>query len=39
MRNKYDLNKMNDDSKFWSVVMVTIGLVAISLVIITEMIK
>jgi len=35
----YDLNKMNDDSKFWSVVIVTIGLVAISLIIVIEMIK
>ena len=35
----YDLNKMNDDSKFWAVVMVTIGLVAISIVIIFEMIR
>jgi len=35
----YNLNEMNDNSKFWSVVMVTIGLVAISIVIIFEMIR
>ena len=36
---KYDLNKMNDNSNFLAIVMVTIGLIAISLVIVVEMIK
>jgi hypothetical protein len=39
MKKKYDLQKMNDNSNFWAVVMVTIGLISISLVIIVEMIK
>ena len=39
MKKKYDLQKMNDSSNFLAVVMVTIGLIAISLVIIVEMIK
>ena len=36
---KYDLNEMNDNSNFLAIVMVTIGLIAISLVIVVEMIK
>ena len=39
MKKKYDLQKMNDSSNFLDVVMVTIGLIAISLVIIVEMTK
>ena len=39
MKKKYDLQKMNDSSNFLAVVMVTIGLIAISLVIIVEMTK
>lgn len=39
MEKKYDLQKMNDNSNFWGIVMVTIGLIVISLVIIIEMIK
>jgi hypothetical protein len=35
----YNLNEMNDNSKLWSILMTTIGLVAISIVIIFEMIK
>ena len=37
MKKKYDLQKMNYKSNFWAVVMVTIGLIAISIVIIVEM--
>ena len=37
MKKKYDLQKMNYNSNFWAVVMVTIGLIAISIVIIVEM--
>jgi|TARA_R100000482_G_C5090347_1_gene130495 hypothetical protein len=36
---KYDLNKMNQNSNFIAMIMVTIGLIAISLVIIVEMTK
>jgi len=36
---KYDLNKMNQNSNFVAMVMVTIGLIAVSLVIIVEMVK
>ena len=39
MKKKYDLQKMNYNSNFLAVVMVTIGLIAISLVIIVEMTK
>ena len=39
MKKKYDLQKMNYNSNFWAVVMVTIGLIAISLFIIVEMTK
>ena len=39
MKKKYDLQKMNDSSNFLARVIVTIGLIAISLVIIVEMIK
>ena len=39
MKKKYDLQQMNDNSNFWGVVMVTIGLIAISLVIVVEMTK
>ena len=36
---KYDLNEMNDNSNFLAAVIVTIGLIAISLVIVVEMTK
>ena len=39
MKKKYDLQKMNDNSNFLGAIMVTIGLIAISLVIIVEMIR
>ena len=39
MEKKYDLQEMNDNSNFLGAIMVTIGLIAISLVIIVEMIK
>ena len=39
MKKKYDLQKMNYNSNFWAVVMVTIGLIAIGLVITVEMTK
>ena len=39
MKKKYDLQKMNDNSNFLAVSMVTIGLIAISIAIIFEMIK
>jgi hypothetical protein len=39
MKKKYDLQKMNDSSNFLGAIMVTIGLIAISLVIIVKMIK
>ena len=39
MKKKYDLQKMNYNSNFLAVVMVTIGLITISLVIIVEMTK
>ena len=39
MKKKYDLQKMNDSSNFLAVIMVTIGLIAISIVVIFEMIR
>ena len=39
MKKKYDLQKMNDGSNFWAIVMTTVGLIAVSLVIVIEMIK
>tara|TARA_Y100000592_G_scaffold98287_1_gene171000 strand:+ start:1856 stop:1975 length:120 start_codon:yes stop_codon:yes gene_type:complete len=39
MEKKYDLQKMNDGSNFWAIVMATIGLISVSLVIVIEMIK
>ena len=39
MKKKYDLQKMNDNSNFLARIMVTIGLIAISIAIISEMIK
>jgi hypothetical protein len=39
MEKKYDLQEMNDNSNFLGAIMVTIGLIAISLVIIVEMVK
>jgi hypothetical protein len=39
MEKKYDLQEMNDSSNFLGAIMVTIGLIAISLVIIVKMIK
>ena len=39
MEKKYNLQEMNDNSNFLSVIIVTVGLIAISLVIIFEMIK
>ena len=39
MEKKYDLQERNDKSNFLGAIMVTIGLIAISLVIIVEMIK
>ena len=39
MKKKYDLQKMNYNSNFLAVVMVTIGLIAISLVITVEMVR
>lgn len=39
MEKKYDLQEMNDNSNFLGAMMVTIGLISISLVIIIEMIK
>ena len=39
MEKKYNLQEMNDNSNFLSAIIVTVGLIAISLVIIFEMIK
>tara|TARA_Y100000114_G_scaffold6291_1_gene5077 strand:- start:1194 stop:1313 length:120 start_codon:yes stop_codon:yes gene_type:complete len=39
VKKKYDLQKMNDNSNFLARVIVTIGLISISLVIVVEMIK
>ena len=39
MKKKYDLQKMNYNSNFLAVVMVTIGLIAIGLVITVEMVR
>ena len=39
MKKKYDLQKMNDSSNFVAIAMVTIGLIAVSLVIVIEMIR
>ena len=39
MEKKYDLQKMNDGSNFFFFFMATIGLIAVSLVIVIEMIR
>ena len=39
MKKKYDLQKMNYNSNFLAVVMVTMGLIAIGLVITVEMVR